>query len=147
MSAKADERSHIAQAADSEEALYSIGDLAAEFSISTRTIRFYEIKGLITPKRAGTTRVYSRRDRARLILILRGKRLGFSLEGIAEYLNLYDADPDQLAQTRLLLQKVERAIGELAEKQADIEKTLAELREIRQLAIFQLKPHGYSAAE
>jgi DNA-binding transcriptional MerR regulator len=127
--------------------LFSIGDLAGEFAISTRTIRFYEMKGLLNPKRVGTTRVYSRRDRARLILILRGKRLGFSLEGISEYLNLYDADPNQLAQTRLLLQRVEHAVTELEGKQADIEKTLAELREIRQLAIRQLKAHGSGGTE
>jgi DNA-binding transcriptional MerR regulator len=130
-----------------ETPLYSIGDLASEFSISTRAIRFYEIKGLLNPKRAGANRVYSKRDRARLILILRGKRLGFSLEGIAEYLNLYDADPHHIAQTRLLLQGVERAVTELEQKQQDIEKTLAELREIRELAIQQLKTHGRNTAE
>ena len=128
-----------------EEPLYSIGDLASEFAISTRAIRFYEIKGLLAPKRAGTTRVYSRRDRARLILILRGKRLGFSLEEVAEYLNLYDSDPHQFAQTRLLLQKVEAAVADLELKQQDIEKTLGELRDIRQLAIRQLKGRRNSA--
>lgn len=123
-------------------ALYSIGDLASEFAISTRAIRFYEIKGLIAPRRVGTNRVYSKRDRARLLLILRGKRLGFSLDEVAEYLNLYDVDPHQLAQTRLLLQKVETAIEDLEQKQQDIEKTLGELKEIRGLAIEQLKGRG-----
>ncbi len=131
----------------SDTPLYSIGDLAGEFGISTRAIRFYEIKGLLNPKRAGTNRVYSRRDRARLLLILRGKRLGFSLEGIAEYLNLYDADPHQIAQTRMLLQGVERAVLELEQKQQDIEKTLSELRDLRQLAIQQLKAHGWQPAD
>jgi DNA-binding transcriptional MerR regulator len=130
-----------------EHAFYSIGDLAGEFAISTRTIRFYEAKGLIAPRRAGTTRIYSRRDRARLILILRGKRLGFSLEEVSEYLDLYDADPHQLAQTRLLLQKVEAAIGDLEQKQADIKKTLGELRELRGLAIQQLKGGGRNSPE
>jgi DNA-binding transcriptional MerR regulator len=132
---------------DDKSALYGIGDLASEFAISTRTIRFYESKGLLAPKRAGATRIYSKRDRARLILIMRGKRLGFSLEGIAEYLNLYDADPHQVAQTRLLLQRVERAVAELEQKQDDIEKTLTELREVRQLAIRQLTAHGRTAAD
>jgi DNA-binding transcriptional MerR regulator len=135
----------VAGAVDGEEAVYGIGDLAAEFGISTRAIRFYEIKGLLSPKRAGTTRVYSRRDRARLLLILRGKRLGFSLEEVAEYLNLYDADPHQVAQTRLLLQKVEVAVADLEQKQQDIEKTLGELRDIRQLAVRQLKGRRNSA--
>jgi DNA-binding transcriptional MerR regulator len=121
-----------------EGALYSIGDLASEVGISTRAIRFYEMKGLIAPRRVGANRVYSKRDRARLLLILRGKRLGFSLDEVSEYLNLYDADPHQIAQTRLLLNKVENAMVELEHKQQDIEKTLAELRQIREYAIRQL---------
>jgi DNA-binding transcriptional MerR regulator len=132
---------------DNDGALFSIGDLAGEFGISTRAIRFYEIKGLIAPRRVGANRVYSRRDRARLLLILRGKRLGFSLDEVAEYLNLYDVDPHQLAQTRLLLQKVENAIADLEQKQIDIEKTLAELKEIRQLAIHQLKGRARTAKD
>ncbi|HVX35315.1 MAG TPA: MerR family DNA-binding transcriptional regulator, partial [Hyphomicrobium sp.] len=87
------------------EAIYSISALAKEFGVTARAIRFYESRGLISPHRAGTTRQYSKRDRARLMLILRGRNLGFSIEDIGEYLALYDADPGQLAQTRLLLQK------------------------------------------
>jgi DNA-binding transcriptional MerR regulator len=124
--------------------LYGIGELAAEFGISTRAIRFYESRGLIFPKRAGSVRIYDRRDRARLILILRGKRLGFSLEEIAEYLDLYDADPDQITQTRLLLQKVETSISDLQSKRQDIEDALGELREIREQCIAQLKPQAGS---
>jgi DNA-binding transcriptional MerR regulator len=120
-------------------ALYSIGDLASEFAISARAIRFYESKGLLAPKRVGTNRIYTRRDRARLILILRGKRLGFSLEEIAEYLELYDTDRGQVAQTRLLLQKVERSIAELEGKRGDIEEALKELRDIGTQCIAQLK--------
>jgi DNA-binding transcriptional MerR regulator len=130
-----------------DEALYSIGDLAGEFAISTRAIRFYEIKGLINPRRVGANRVYTRRDRARLQLILRGKRLGFSLDEVAEYLNLYDADPNQMAQTRLLLQKVETAITDLEQKRQDIEKTLSELQDLRRLAIAQLKGRARNSAE
>lgn len=123
-------------------ALYSIGDLSAEFGISTRTIRFYEAKGLLAPKRVGTNRIYTRRDRARLILILRGKRLGFSLEEVAEYLHLYDADQQQIAQTRHLLQRVESSITELKGKQKDIEEALGELHDIREQCIAQLKTPG-----
>lgn len=119
--------------------LYSIGDLAAEFGISTRAIRFYEAKGLIGPERAGANRVFTRRDRARLILVLRGKRLGFTLSTIAQYLDLYDADPDQKAQTKLLLEKVEAAIANLEVKRQDIDKTLAELAEIRKQCLAQVK--------
>ena len=119
--------------------LYSIGDLASEFGISTRAIRFYESKGLIAPERVGSNRIYKKRDRARLILILRGKRLGFRLEEIAEYLNLYDADPNQIAQTRLLLHKVETSIAELDGKQRDIEAALSDLGDIRTQCIELLK--------
>lgn len=130
-----------------DEALYSIGDLASEFAISTRAIRFYEIKGLINPRRVGANRVYTKRDRARLQLILRGKRLGFSLDEVAEYLNLYDADPNQMAQTRMLLQKVETAITDLEQKRLDIQNTLSELEDLRQLAIAQLKGRVRNSAE
>lgn len=119
--------------------LFSIGDLSGEFGISTRAIRFYESKGLLAPKRVGSNRIYTRRDRARLIIVLRGKRLGFSLEEIAEYLNLYDADPNQIAQTRKLLKRVEASIAELDGKQRDIEQALTELRDIRDQCIAQLK--------
>lgn len=110
---------------------YSIGDLAGEFAITTRAIRFYEARGLLTPARKGANRYYDRRDRARLMLILRGKNLGFSLEDIGEYLALYDADPTQLTQTRHLLEKVEAAIGDLQTKRADIDRSLRELKDIR----------------
>lgn len=113
------------------EAIYSISALAKEFGVTARAIRFYESRGLITPHRAGTTRQYSKRDRARLMLILRGRNLGFSIEDIGEYLALYDADPGQLAQTRLLLQKVTAAISDLETKQHDIERSLSELNDIR----------------
>lgn len=120
-------------------ALYSIGDLSGEFGISTRAIRFYEAKGLLSPKRVGSNRIYTRRDRARLILILRGKRLGFSLEEIAEYLDLYAVDQDHLTQTRLLLGRVERSIAELEGKERDIKESLGELRDIREQCVRQLK--------
>ncbi len=122
-----------------EAALYSIGDLASEFGISTRAIRFYEAKGLLTPKRVGSNRIYAKRDRARLILILRGKRLGFSLEEIAQYLHMYDADPDQIAQTRMLLQKVETSLADLEHKRHDLEEAIKELYAIREQCVAQLK--------
>lgn len=119
--------------------LYVIGELADEFGITTRTIRFYEARGLIAPTRIGANRSYTRRDRARLALILRGKNLGFSLEDIAEYLALYDADPEQQAQTRLLLDKVEHAIDDLQQKRQDLDRTLRELKEIRSRCVDHLK--------
>jgi DNA-binding transcriptional MerR regulator len=112
--------------------LFAIADLAREFGISTRTIRFYEAKGLITPERVGSTRVFRRRDRARLILILRGKRLGFSLRDISDYLKLYDADREQ--QVHLLVEKVEQRLASLERQRADLEQTMGELKEILKLA-------------
>ncbi|MDB5563372.1 MAG: MerR family transcriptional regulator [Hyphomicrobiales bacterium] len=114
--------------------LYAIADLAKEFGISTRAIRFYEAKGLLTPGRVGGTRIFRRRDRARLILILRGKRLGFSLRDISDYLSLYDADRTQHAQVALLVEKVDQRLKLLQEQWTDLETTIAELREIRKLA-------------
>ena len=116
--------------------LFAIADLAREFGISTRTIRFYESKGLLAPERVGATRIFRRRDRARLILILRGKRLGFSLRDISDYLSLYDADRAQ--QVHLLAEKVDERIALLERQRQDLETTIAELREIRALATERL---------
>tara|TARA_R110002124_G_scaffold114535_9_gene269223 strand:- start:7270 stop:7662 length:393 start_codon:yes stop_codon:yes gene_type:complete len=112
--------------------LFAIADLAKEFGISTRAIRFYESKGLLAPERVGATRIFRRRDRARLILILRGKRLGFSLRDISDYLSLYDAD--RSLQVNLLLDKVDERLASLERQRDDLETTIAELREIRKLA-------------
>ena len=113
--------------------LFAIADLSQEFGISTRAIRFYEAKGLILPARRGVARCYGRRDRARLKLILRGKRLGFSLRDISDYLSLYDAQ-SQTAQTKLLVAKVDERLDLLERQKADLETTIGELREIRKLA-------------
>lgn len=115
--------------------LYSVTELADELGITPRAIRFYETKGLIKPRRAGTTRVYTHRDRARMQLILRGKRLGFTLADIKEYLDLYDVDPSQVKQVKLLLEVVNRRIGELEQQREDLETTLIELDEMRQECI------------
>jgi DNA-binding transcriptional MerR regulator len=113
--------------------LFAIADLAGEFGISTRAIRFYEAKGLLRPERVGGTRVFRRRDRARLILILRGKRLGFSLRDISDYLSLYDAH-SATAQVNLLVQKVDERLSLLERQLGDLQTTISELREIRKLA-------------
>ncbi len=113
--------------------LFAIADLAREFGISTRAIRFYESKGLLNPDRVGGTRVFRRRDRARLILILRGKRLGFSLRDISDYLSLYDAH-SQTAQVTLLIDMVDQRLNLLEGQMTDLQTTVAELREIRKLA-------------
>jgi DNA-binding transcriptional MerR regulator len=110
--------------------LYTVTELAKELAMTARAVRFYEDKGLITPQRAGTTRVYSARDRARMILILRGKRLGFALSEIKEYLDLYDADVTQHAQLRGLLAAVAKRRAQLLGQRQAIDEALAELADI-----------------
>ncbi|MCY1552444.1 Hg(II)-responsive transcriptional regulator [compost metagenome] len=112
--------------------LFAIADLAKEFGISTRAIRFYETKGLLAPERVGATRIFRRRDRARLILILRGKRLGFSLRDISDYLSLYDANRSQ--QVHLLAGKVDERLASLESQLQDLQTTITELRDIKRLA-------------
>ncbi len=119
--------------------LYSVTELADELGITPRAIRFYETKGLIKPRRAGTTRVYTHRDKARMQLILRGKRLGFTLADIKEYLDMYEIDPSQVKQVKLLLGKIERRVGELEQQREDLETTLHELEEMRQECIVNIE--------
>ena len=106
---------------------YTIGDLAREFAVTTRTIRFYEDKGLIAPGRSGSRRVYSARDRVRLKLIMRGKRLGFSLAEVRQMIDLYDEDKTEIAQLTHFLAKIEERRATLAQQQKDIAATLKEL--------------------
>ncbi len=119
--------------------LFTVNQLAEELGVTARAIRFYEAKGLIAPRRAGTTRVFDRRDRARLMLVLRGKRLGFSLASIREFLDLYDADRTQAAQLRLLLDSTRERIRELERQRVDIDQTLRELREVEAEAVRVLR--------
>lgn len=115
--------------------LFSITELADELGVTPRAIRFYEAKGLLEPQRAGATRVYSHRDRARLQIILRGKRLGFSLALVQKYLDLYDADPTHKVQLEHLLAGARQRIAELEAQRQDLELTIEELREIEELTL------------
>ncbi|MCA7118113.1 MAG: MerR family DNA-binding transcriptional regulator [Acidibrevibacterium sp.] len=121
------------------ERLYTVTQLSKEIGVTPRAIRFYEDKGLILPRRAGTTRVYTNRDRARMILILRGKRLGFSLREIREYLELYDIDTSQGSQLRLLLKLVRARLATLVEQERALTEILAELREVERQAVAALE--------
>lgn len=114
--------------------LHTVTQLAAELGITARTLRFYEGKGLITPSRLGTTRVYMARDRARMILILRGKRLGFSLREIAEYLDLYDIDPTQKTQSAKLLKLVAARMAKLEQQRIALDEMIGELNNWKQHA-------------
>ena len=122
------------------ERLLTVTELAAELGLTPRAIRFYEDKGLIDPARVGATRVYTPRERARMLLILRGKRLGFSLAAIKEFLDLYDADPGHLEQRRALLAGVRKRIGELEEMRVSLERTLAELQAIAEQVEAEIEP-------
>ncbi|RED52537.1 MerR family transcriptional regulator [Aestuariispira insulae] len=106
---------------------YTIRDLASEFEVTTRTIRFYEDQGLLMPERRGQHRIFSLRDRIRLRLILRGKRLGFSLAEIREIIDMYDEQPGEVGQLEHFLEKLEMRRADLQEKLNDIEMTLSEL--------------------
>ena len=126
--------------------IYTVPELAKDLGVTPRTIRFYEQKGLVSPQRAGSTRVYTKADRARMLIILRGKRLGFSLREIADYLDLYTADPTQSEQIRMLLGQVRHRIKDLTEQRQALDITLEELREIEQQSIDALKEKGLDPA-
>ena len=107
--------------------LFTITELAAEFDITPRAIRFYEDVGLLEPARAGRNRVYSLRDRTRLKLTLRGKRLGLSLQEIKQLVDLYDASTDGAPQLRAFLDVLGQHRRQLEQQRDDIELTLAEI--------------------
>ena len=109
---------------------YTIGELAREFDITLRSIRFYEDQGLLSPTRVGTTRIFSRRDRGRLSLICRAKRLGFSLKITKTFLDLYESGNHQVDQMRFVLDKAKERIKVLEQQRVDLEQTLKELHAI-----------------
>lgn len=106
---------------------FTIGDLAKEFGVSLRTLRFYEDKNLIHPRRDGVTRIYSRRDRARLKLVIMGKRVGFSLKEIKEMLDLYDLKDGQSTQLKVSLKRFNEQIALLEKQKRDVEQAINEL--------------------
>jgi DNA-binding transcriptional MerR regulator len=111
-----------------------IQQVSEELGVTHRTLRFYEDKGLIAPQRIGTTRVYSKREMGRMRLILRGKRLGFSIREIGEFLDLYDADPQQHVQMEALLKRVREKREDLRQQRRAIDETIRELNEIEREA-------------
>jgi DNA-binding transcriptional MerR regulator len=112
---------------DTHNTSYSISDLAREFGVTTRAIRFYEDEGLLRPGRSGRQRVYRTRDRVRLKLILRGKRLGFSLNEVGEIINMYDSNPGEAGQLRYFLEQIRQRRETLKQQHHDIDVTLQEL--------------------
>ncbi len=111
---------------------WTITELADEHGVTLRTLRHYEDIGLLHPERRGTARVFHQRDRVRLQLILRGKRLGFTLPEIATIVNMYDEQPGEAGQLQYLLDQIDVRRAELAQRRRDIDETLAELAEVEQ---------------
>ncbi len=114
-------------ALDAADRTWTITELAAEFAVTLRTVRHYEDVGLLTPERRGTTRVFHARDRTRLRLILRGKRLGFSLPEIRTIVNMYDEQPGEAGQLHYLLEQIDVRRSELDQLRRDIDETMTEL--------------------
>ena len=112
---------------DRSSARYGIGELCDAFGVTARALRFYEDEQLITPERRGTSRFYSDRDRARLSWILRGKRVGFSLNEIREMLDLYDVGDHRQTQRRVTIERCQQKIAALRHQKNDIDTTITEL--------------------
>ncbi len=133
--------SGIASAAHGSD-LKSIAEASEALGVTQRTLRFYEDKGLIAPHRIGGMRVYSHREMGRMQLILRGKRLGFSIREIAKFLELYDtdSDPERQEQNKHLLRLTRERLAELRQQRAAIEETIAELEQIEEQSSQMIEP-------
>lgn len=110
------------------EDLLSIREMCDAFGVTPRTLRFYESKELLFPQRQGQHRLFTRRDRARLKLILRGKRFGFSLEEIRQLLDLYHADDQQIVQLTRTLEVARKRLADMEEQRAELDEAVADLR-------------------
>jgi DNA-binding transcriptional MerR regulator len=115
------------------EATYTISDLAREFGVTTRTIRFYEEKGLVTPRREGQKRLYTAADRVRIKLILRGKRIGMTLDESVEVIDMYDPEHNNSEQLHSLIKRVQEKRARLLQQQRDINEMLRGLDEVQSL--------------
>jgi DNA-binding transcriptional MerR regulator len=131
-----------ASSRDSSQRIYSIAELAREFAITARTMRFYEDEGLLKPKRHGLTRLYSTGDRTKLGWILRGKRLGFSLAEIKQLLDLYQVDRTGVQQLKELLRRSRAHIAELERKRRDLDTHIDEFRDVEQAVAKELRQRG-----
>ena len=115
--------------AEGMEGFIRIGEMAKRFGVTLRALRFYEDKGLLSPRREGATRLYSRRDRARLKLILRGKRFGFSLEQIRQLLELYDPAERNITQTEAILATAHERLADMERQHAELGGAIVDLRQ------------------
>ncbi|MCK6437331.1 MerR family transcriptional regulator [Rivihabitans pingtungensis] len=124
---------------------YTITELSSEFGVTLRTIRFYEEQGMLSPARQGRSRVYAARDRVRLKLILRGKRLGLSLSEIAEIIDLYEVARDESSQALTLLNKLSTRKKQLIQQREDIEQVMHDIEQLEQYCHSVLQPPGLRA--
>jgi len=118
---------------------YRISDLAKEFDVTTRTIRHYEEEGLLSPQRRGQTRIFSKSDRTRLKLILRGRRLGLSLDEAGQIVNMYTPGSDNIEQLQALINKIEEHRDKLYQQRRDIEMMLKDLSEVERICLRAIK--------
>lgn len=126
---------------------YSIGELAREFDLTLRTLRFYEDKGMLRPRRVGIQRIYTRKDRARLKLIVMGKKVGFSLQDIAEMLDLYELKDGQESQLTLARSRFLEQIELLEQQKQDIEQAVIELQRTVEVVTGMLKEKQVEGTE
>lgn len=118
----------MANASELSDEYIRIGDMAKQFGVTLRTLRFYEDKGLLNPKREGNTRLYTRRDVTRLKLIMLGRKVGFSLREVKQIMDLYDPESSNLKQLRTAIDKSERQLVKLEKQRASIDEAIVELK-------------------
>lgn len=135
--------------AEADEEFVRIGEMAKKYGVTLRTLRFYEDKGLLNPKRDGSTRLYTRRDKARLKLILLGRKVGFSLRDVKQMMDLYDPTGSNTKQLRLALDKSEKQLARLQKQRALIEDAINELSNsmtaVRQMLAQRAAPQASAA--
>lgn len=121
---------------------YTITELTREFDVSTRTLRFYEDEGLIAPLRRGRTRLFRPSDRHLIKQIMRGKRLGFSINEIREIIQMYSTPPGEVGQLKLMITRIEEKRSDLRQKRRDLEETLEELDNAEEACVERLAELG-----
>jgi DNA-binding transcriptional MerR regulator len=131
---------------DDHAALKGIQEVAKELGMTMRALRFYEDKGLIAPQRVGTTRIYGKREVARIRLVLRGRALGFTVREIKEFLDLYDVDPEHVEQMRRFILRVRARLTELEQRKIALDQTIAELRVLESETLGNLEKAGKGQA-